>query len=138
MLKAKYESKVEWVARQIKDSSNQIGRLNILNSYYHDFIKPEAQNQDTSMVIWALSGHAVAKEFAQRMGLRATSDTNITKYEHLWSILSNVRSSSIQHLISEFEIDWTSHQLGRIVDNNVTTRIIYIYTMTECGNERPV
>ena len=99
LLKANYESKVEWVARQIKDSRNQTGRLNILESYYHDFIKVEVHTQDTGKVVKALSRHAFAKDFAQQVGIKGMSDTNITKYEYLWSMLSNIRSLGIQSLI---------------------------------------
>ena len=81
LLKANYESKVEWVARQIKDSRNPTGRLNILESFYHDFIKVEAHTQDTGKVIKALSRHTVAKDFAQQVGIKGMSDTNIAKYE---------------------------------------------------------
>ena len=99
VLKANYESKVEWVARQIKDSRNQTGRLNILESYYHDFIKAEAHTEDTGKITRTLSRHAVAKDFAQQVGIRGMSDTNITKYEYLWSMLSNIRSLGTQSLI---------------------------------------
>ena len=99
LLNADYVSKVEWVTRQIKDSRNQTGRLNILESYYHDFIKAEAHAQDTSKVTRTLSRHAIAKDFAQQVGIRGMSDTNITKYEYLWSMLSNIRSLGIQSLI---------------------------------------
>ena len=127
MLKVNYESKVEWVARQIKDSRKRIGRLNILDFYYHQPIKAESHTQDTGKVIWALSRHTVTKTFAQQIGLRGASDTKITEDEYLWSVLRNFRSLGIQSLISELEIEWTNHQFGKIIDKNVTTRVIYIY-----------
>ena len=57
LLKANYESKVEWVARQIKDSHNQTGRLNILESYCHDFITVE-EARETGDEVRASRHHA--------------------------------------------------------------------------------
>ena len=99
LLEADYDSKVQWVARQIKASQNQTERLNILESYYHDFIKVEAHTQDRGKATRPLSKHAVAKDFALQIGIRGISDTNVTKYEYLWAMLSHLRAAGIQSLV---------------------------------------
>ena len=87
------------MARQIKASHNHTERLNILESYYHDFIRGEAHTQDSGTVTKIFSKHAVAKDFAQQVGIRGMSDTNIVKYEYLWAMLSNIRAAGIQSLV---------------------------------------
>ena len=65
------------MARQIEVGRNQSGRFNVLESYYHDFIKMEAHTQDKGKTTRLLSEHAVAKDFAQQIGIRGMSVTNI-------------------------------------------------------------
>ena len=67
------------MARQIEVGRNQSGRCNVLELYYHDFIKVEAHTQDKGKTTTLLSEHAVAKDFAQQIGIRGMSDTNIIK-----------------------------------------------------------
>ena len=99
LLKAKHESKVQWVASQIKASRNQTERLNILESYYHDFIQVEAHTQDRGKATRTLSKHPVAKDFAQQIGIRGIGVTNVIKYEYLWAMLNHLRAAGIQSLV---------------------------------------
>lgn len=65
------------MARQIEVGRNQSGRFNLLESYYHDLIKVEARTQDRGKTIRPLSKHAMAKDFAQQIGIRGMSNTHI-------------------------------------------------------------
>ena len=67
------------MARQIEVGRNQSGRFNVLESYYHDFIKVEAHTQNRGKITRLLSEHAVEKDFTQRIGIRGMSDKNIIK-----------------------------------------------------------
>lgn len=90
----------DWVIQQmLSPAQDQTERLNILESYYHDFIRGEAHTQDSGTVTKTLSKHAVAKDFAQQVGIRGMSDTNIIKYGYLWVTLSNIRAAGIQTLV---------------------------------------